>query len=353
MRNMWIVLAAALVVSAWAPAAFAGCWCGNGYNDVVTNLVEAQVWPGDNAVTTWMNFIYTTDGSDPFSSGTAQTVAGGFYQFAGNNDWYQAYLTANPGDVVKWYAEAQSADAEVCNSEMYTYTVGEPPVTPPNLVGDCESELTGGGDWDNGDDPTKLWDPDEDGVFELTVTAVADFTAGGGSGYQVVGVSGSWSPQYPGDSNIPTSFTMGEEITYYLDTNAVPGWSPESNAAYDSKLAAGGHIWTAVGDWQGWDPTNTATHMTEVGGGIKELIFGFTAGMAGTHEFKCAADGGWDLQCGTNGYGSNSSTWSFDTAGDECVQFLLDTTTGRIKVVTGLPSGTEPSTWSSIKSMYR
>jgi hypothetical protein len=345
-----MVLAAGLLILAWAPGVMAGCWTGNGVADPVTNRVEAQVWPGDTNVNTWMDFTYTTDGSDPVGSGTATTLAGTFFQFAGNNDWFEAFFTANPGDLVRWFVTSQSADLEICTSEEFQYVVGEVPETPPNLVGDCESELTGGGDWDNGDDTSKMWDPDEDGIFEVTLTALADF--GGGSGYQVVGVSGQWSPQYPGDSNVPISFVTGEEITFFLDTNAQPGWSPESNAVYDSKVINTPHTWAAVGDWQGWDPANPATQMADIGEGIFCLTYCFD--VPGTYQFKCAADGGWGLQCGANGYGNNCNTWQFDVAANQGVAFYLDTNSGRIMVdFTVGPSGTEDASWGSIKSMYK
>jgi hypothetical protein len=109
-----------------------------------------------------------------------------------------------------------------------------------------------------------------------------------------------------------------------------------------------------VGDWQGWDPANPETQMTDAGGGIYSLVYYFPPEMAGSHEFKCAADGGWNLQCGTQGYGSNCNTWFFDVSGGQCIGFFLDTNTGRIKVdyVVG-PSGTENQSWGAVKSMYR
>jgi hypothetical protein len=349
-----IILTAALLLLAWTSVSYANCWCGNGYDDPSTNFVEAQVWPGDNNASTSMDFIYTTDGSDPFTSGTAVTEPGTFYQFAGNNDWFQAWLTANNGDVVKWFARGTSADGDVCDSEMYEFTSGvTPPPPPPNMVGDCESELGVGADWQNNDDVSKMYDPDMDGIFEVTLTATADFAYGGGAGYQVVGVSGSWSPQYPGDSNIQIGFTTGEEITFYLDTNEAPGWAPFANAVYDSKLIGTTHSWAAVGDWQGWDPSNPATMMVDGGGGIYVYNHYFGAGEGGTYQFKCAADGGWDLQCGVNGYGSNSATWEFTVADGECVAFYLDTNSGRIKAEITGPSATEGSTWGNIKAQYK
>ncbi|MCK4548314.1 MAG: hypothetical protein KAW17_12835, partial [Candidatus Eisenbacteria sp.] len=158
--------------------------------------------------------------------------------------------------------------------------------------------------------------------------------------------------KYPGDSNIPISFTAGEDVTFYLDTNAQVGWSPESNAVYDSKLIAQTHTWAAVGDWQGWDPASSETEMTDIGGGIFCYVHHFDAG--GTFRYKCAADDGWGLQCGANGFGSNCDTWYFDVSGDQCVGFFLDSNTGRIMVdfTTG-PSAAEAKSWGSIKSLYK
>jgi len=352
LKSLRILLATGALLLLGAVGAYAGCWCGNGYSDPNTNFVEAQVWPGDSEATTWMNFRYTTDGSDPTTSGTVQVEPGTFYQFAENNDWFQAWLTAGNGDLVQWYAEAMGADGEVCPSEVYEFTSGVTPPAVPNLVGDCESELGGTGDWNNGDPLTDMPDLEMDGIYSVSLTATGDFASGGGSGYQVVGTSGSWSPQYPGDSNIPIQFTTGEEITFYIDTNAQPGWSPESNAVWDSKLATEPHTWAAVGGWQGWDPTNAGTQLADLGGGILGVVAWVTAGAG--HEFKCAADGGWDLQCGTNGYGQNCNTWFFDLTEDQWVGFYLDTNTGRIRVdLEASPVATQDESWGSIKSLFR
>lgn len=357
MKARWMLLMAGLLVVAMAPGAFAqNCWCGNNYNDAATNLVEAQVWPGDGdgmGTGTWMDFIYTTDGSDPFSFGVA--LSGTFLKFEGNNDWYQAYIPANNGDLVRWFAEAQSADGVVCQSGEASFVSGVTPPTYPNLVGDCESELGLGGDWNNGDPASDMTVESPAGVFSVTLTAASDFTSGGGSGYQVVGTSGSWSPQYPGDSNIPIAFTAGEDVTFFIDTNAMPGWMPESNAVFDSKKLSETHTWAAVGGWQGWDPTNPLTQMADMGGGIFCVVFNFDETFVGTsQEFKCAADGGWDLQCGPNGYGSNCWTAWFDITEPGCIGFCLDTNTGRIKIdFAAGPSATETETWGGIKTLYR
>jgi hypothetical protein len=350
-----MLLIAGLLVVTVAPAAFAECWCGNGYNDPATNLVEAQIWPGDAdslGTLTWMDFTYTTDGSDPHTSGTAVVEPGIFLKHQGNNDWYQAWLTATSGDIVRWFATAESADGDTCQSEDYQYESGYTPPVYPNLVGDCESELGLSGDWNNGDPESDLTNESPAGVFSVTLTATADFTYEGGPGYQIVGVSGQWDPQYPGDGNIPIGFTTGEEITFYLDTNPVPGWAPESNAPYDSKTIGTPHTWAAVGDWQGWNPGNPETDMTHIGGGIYELVYFFDTAI-GWQEYKCAADDDWTLQVGTRGYSSNGSTWWFEVAEPGCIGFYLDINTGRITVDYGVgPSATESTSWGSIKAMF-
>lgn len=344
------VLLLTCVLALAATAAYAD-WCGNGYSDANTNFVEAQVWPGDGGIATSMMFVYTTDGSDPHTSGTAQTEAGVFYQLASNNDWYQATLTANNGDLVKWFASAVDANGVPCESEDYSFTSGVAVEELPNLVGDCESEL-GGSDWNNNDPLTDLADPDMNGVYEVTLTGTAPFNFGGGAGYQCVATSGIWSPQYPGDSNIPILINPDDEITFFLDTNAMAGWAPESNALYDSNLLTASHTWAAVGDWQGWDPANPATQMAPQGGGVYMVSVPFDEGMLGVHEFKCAADGGWDLQAGVNGYGSNSSTWSFEVTAAVYVNFYLHES-GRIMVEVTDIVGNEDSDWGSVKQMYR
>jgi len=356
MRTRLMLLAALTLTLGLAATAQAGCWCGNGYSDATTNFVEAQVWPGDPdglGTLTSMEFVYTTDGSDPKTSGTAQSLPGIFYQFHENNDWYQAWLTANNGDLVRWYVISLSFDQETCESDEFSFTSGVAVPDYPNLVGDCESELgLPGGDWNNGDPESDMTDPDMDGIFSVTLTAAETASFGGGGGYQVVGDNGLWSPQYPGDANIPISFTQGDVIEFFLDTNAMAGWAPETNAVSDSFLAADTHSWAAVGTFQGWDPANPATQMAAMGGGIYMVSVPFTADMFGTHEFKCAADGGWDLQCGVNGYSSGGATWFFDVNAEVYVEFYFHVS-GRIKVVVTDVVANEDMSWSKVKDLYR
>ncbi len=351
MKKVLMLTCTLMLTLSLASVAFAD-WCGNGYSDASINFVEAQVWPGDGGIVTSMQFLYTNDGSDPHTSGTVMVENGVFYQFVGNNDWYQATLTASNGDFVQWFAAAMDANGVPCESEDYSFTSGVVVEVVPNLIGDCESELGLGGDWNNGDAGSDMPDPDLDGIFTVTLTATAPFAFGGGAGYKVAGASGSWDPQYPSDSNIPITFNPGDQITFFLDTNAMPGWAPETNASYDSHLLAGGHTWAAVGGWQGWDPANAGTQMTFDGVDTYSLSVPFDETMLGTHDFKCAADGGWDLQAGVQGYGSNSSTWAFEVTSPVWVNFYLHIS-GRVMIEVTDIVGNEDSTWGDLKSLYR
>ncbi|MBC8424923.1 hypothetical protein H8E07_12435 [bacterium] len=356
MRTRLMLIVTLVCFVGLAAVAQAGCWTGNGISDPGTNYVRAEVWPGDldlMGTLTAMDFFYTTDGTDPKTSGTFMTTPGQFLEWAANNDRYEAWLFANNGDLVRWYVESLSADGDVCESAEFQFTSGVTPPAVPNLIGSCESELGVGGDWDPGDALTDMLDLDMDGIFTVTLTAAADFTDPNPEGYQVIEVGGAWgAPQFPGDSNVPIAFTAGTEITFYLDTNPMAGWAPEINAASDSFLAADTHTWAAVGGWQGWDPTNPATQMTPMGGGVYMVTVPFDASMAGTHDFKCAADGGWDLQCGVNGYGGNSSTWSFEVTAEVYVEFYFHVS-GRVKVVVTDTVANEDQTWGQLKALYR
>jgi hypothetical protein len=229
----------------------------------------------------------------------------------------------------------------------------------PNLVGDCESEMHGGlGDWTNDDSLTMMYDDGThgddvagDNVYSSIVeAALDDFPLTQGAGYQVVGASGEWSPQFPGQ-NVPIEFLSGDTITFYLDRSQhTDGFVPESCIVYNSWMSV--YAWPGphyvVGDCQDefgasgdWSASDTTMKMNDFGvdGDVAagDLIYTYRGicSTAGSYEFKVLNSyNSWQPQYALEGFvwdwGSNLL---FQTAEDGfMVTFEIDVATGRTRL---------------------
>lgn len=80
-------------------------WVGNAGSSPTDCTMWAEIFVGDGGQTTWVDFKYTTDGTDPRSSGAAVVADGTFDAALGNNDKYFAVLAAPPnGTTINWFA---------------------------------------------------------------------------------------------------------------------------------------------------------------------------------------------------------------------------------------------------------
>ncbi len=229
----------------------------------------------------------------------------------------------------------------------------------PNLVGDCESELLSGlADWTNDDSLTMMYDDGTHGdgipgdrIYSSVVEGAADdFPLSQSAGHQVVGTSGEWSPQFPGQ-NVPVAFGSGDTVGFYLDRNQyTDGFIPESCVVYNS--------WMSVSTWPGphyvvgscqdefgasadWSSSDTTMKMNDAGvdGDVAagDLVYTYrgVCSAAGSYEFKVLNSyDSWQPQYTGEGFvwdwGSNLS---FSTATDgNAVTFETDIATGRTRV---------------------
>ncbi len=95
-------------------------WLGNEGSSPTDCTVWAEIYVGDGGASSWMKFAYTTDGTDPRTSATVDTVDGVFDVKLGNNDKFYAILTApSPGDTVAWYAFGRDAYNNYAESDTF------------------------------------------------------------------------------------------------------------------------------------------------------------------------------------------------------------------------------------------
>jgi hypothetical protein len=87
-----------------------------------SNYVTAEVGPkglGSN-----IDFIWTTDGSDPKTNEDAYTAVGYYIDSTDSTDIFGAYLTAEVGNTIKWYIRARGSDNSYSESAVQTCTAG-------------------------------------------------------------------------------------------------------------------------------------------------------------------------------------------------------------------------------------
>ena len=102
-------------------------WVGNAGSSPTTCTIWAEIYVGDGGQTTYIKFPYTTDGTDPRTSATADTIDGIFDAQIGNNDKFYAQLTSVPnGTVVNWYAFGVDANDNYAETDtFYTFEQGD------------------------------------------------------------------------------------------------------------------------------------------------------------------------------------------------------------------------------------
>lgn len=242
---------------------------------------------------------------------------------------------------------------DVSGPEVYS-----PP--PPNLVGDCETELGDTTDWDNGDSLTNMLDPDGDGIWEVTLVAVADFPLTEVAGHQVVGTAGQWTPQFPGQ-NVPVGFHTDDTVTFYFDRNVhTDGFVPESCIVYNSWMADSwpgpyyvvGSCQTEFGASADWDAADTTMTLNDLG------VLGDPVAGDGIYTFQgiCSYMGNYDVKVLCNygapnpwrpQYAQEGFVWDWGTnigfsiSGDsQVVRFEVDIMNGRVRIKELGPSGT-------------
>jgi hypothetical protein len=82
-----------------------------------SNYVYGEVAPGGYGA--GMDFHWTTDGTDPKTSGTAYMAKGYFVTDTDTTGVFGAYLTASIGQTIKWYAHVYASDNSFSDTPVY------------------------------------------------------------------------------------------------------------------------------------------------------------------------------------------------------------------------------------------
>lgn len=200
--------------------------------------------------------------------------------------------------------------------------------------------------WDNNaialfDDGTNGDTTASDGIFsrDVTITDLSGNSEGNDFYEWKVVACENWGTTYPPGNNSFFWANLGDTVKFTFDTNTYGvGNYPQQNihnVTGDIVPAAG---FTAVGDWQGWNNSNPTTAMTDVGGGIYELLT--TISSAGPYIGKVSITGhpfwhGFDA----NGrhIGTPDNIGFTTTLPNQNVLFHLDLNTGRLQITPQAP----------------
>ena len=160
-----------------------------------------------------------------------------------------------------------------------------------------------------------------DGTFSYTITGL---TAGERGEFKIT--EGNWDWTTPGANSWYYADSTGSVTVMFTPTPADDGWSPSENRI---GLATDSQPWTVAGSFNGWNNSDAASAMTNMGNGLYMLTVELEAG---TYEFKPVVTGTWDSMS-WDGRSINTSNCSVTTTeGMETVNIYVDDLTGAMKV---------------------
>ncbi|GAB4580318.1 MAG: hypothetical protein Fur0022_30580 [Anaerolineales bacterium] len=170
----------------------------------------------------------------------------------------------------------------------------------------------------------------EDGIFSRNFTIASP----GRYEWKVV-ECGNWGNAYPSNNSWFYTTSPNQSVRFTFDTNdhsadAGAGATPTTHIV----SIAGDDVpanFTAVGDWQGWNNSNPATAMTNIGNG--QFYLKYTIATAGTYMAKVTQTGSWNEQFTNDGRAIDGPVINFTTTNpNEEVVFLLDTRASRLTI---------------------
>ena len=145
----------------------------------------------------------------------------------------------------------------------------------------------------------------------------------------------NWGTSYPGSNAWVITTQPNQVVKFTFDVNDYSGdtgWPfyPTTNIvnAWDNIPDP----FVAVGPWQGWNPGNPATALTDLGYNQKALVYAIAT--AGGSEVKIT-NNDWANQVGADGRGTNANTVTFTTYADgDPLNLYFDGNSGRLAVFT-------------------
>jgi glycosidase len=288
-----------------------GNWQSAIWNNNDPATLMTQIAPGRYAVTytvaaagTYMFKVSRTGSWDQQFGPDGRSVNSGNFTFT----------TTSPNQVVGFFLDAG-------NARIQAVPAGTPGTASWYLRGSMNGWGTSDPLYDDGTHGDLVAG---DGVYSLA------YPLASAGNYEWKIAKSDWSVGYP-NNNAWLIVTAGQTVRFTLDTNTYnDGWWPQSNIA-----SANDNIptnWTAVGDWQSWNNSNSATALWNWSPG--QYVVTYTIPVAGVYNYKVSRTGSWDQQYGAGGRSVDASTVNFQAySANQTLSFHLNTGTGRVKVV--------------------
>jgi glycosidase len=191
------------------------------------------------------------------------------------------------------------------------------------VPGSFQSELGCSGDWDPGCLRSWLQDPDGNGTYSFSTTAIpaGDYEA-------KVTINESWDENYgqgglPAGANIPFSVSAGDmvsfvydPVTHILTITATPPAPPGP-----ASVTIAGSLQSELGCGSDWDPACALTHL---GYDFEDDVWQNSFDIpAGSYEYKAALNDSWDENYGQNATPGGANI-PLALATDSAVKFYYD-----------------------------
>jgi pullulanase len=247
------------------------------------------------------------------------------YKAALNGSWdenYGANATRNGANLT--FTLTDATDVKFYYDHATHWITSSRNAVIATAPGSYQSELGCPGDWQP--DCLRSWleDPDGDGTYTFTTSALP------AGSYEVkVAIDESWSENYGAGGvqngpNIP--FTVPSDCTsvtfsYVAATHVLTVTTGASAAAQPTSVAIAGSLQSELGCASDWDPSCTATWLSyDSSDDVWQATYSVPAGA---WEFKAALNGSWDENYGLNAQ-RNGANVPLTLADTGAVKFYYD-----------------------------
>jgi pullulanase len=266
------------------------------------------------------------DPGDGVWQGTFNVPAGAWeYKAALNNGWTENYgANAAPGGGNITLSLGAVAAVKFYYSHETHWVTSNKNAVIATAAGSFQSELGCSGDWQPDCLRSWLQDPDGDGVYTFTTSALP-----AGSYEAKVAINESWDENYgadgaPGGANIPftvASDCSGVEFRYDATTHVLTIGPSGGPLPQPASVTIPGSFQSELGCSGDWQPDCAATHLGfDPGDGVWQGTFNIPAG---NYEYKAALNDSWDENYGANAQ-LNGANLTLSLGSDAAVKFYYD-----------------------------
>jgi hypothetical protein len=283
-----------------------------------SNYVQGEVGPG--GLGAGMDFIWTTDGSDPKVSSSTHTARGFFVADTDSTGIFGAYLTAAIGQTIRWYAHAYGSDnsfSDTPNQQCIAGITSGPEIcnlrcVPESLLVRASISPRGYGSEmtfyaAKGQDPKTA-----EHVCEIPGSWLADVDTPSGDCTGPVGV---WQAELPG------SLAVGDSVLWY----AYGYYQPDNryNGLFGASETETCVVAASRAGIESGDVGVLVPHITNVPnpfGGSTQLVFELAKGARvtiGVYDIRGRLVA--EAYSGVLPQGQHSVTWNGKTGADEDV----------------------------------